>query len=239
MPARADRPAAKEFRTIMHRPPPDRLATVTVGFFASYAHYDFPQTNGWVQRIVAEIEEKHPGISMGDLDTRLGLSGYVQVLIWRGVGLRLGVQHTKGETTTQEPGSGGFGPVRAEVVAETSPVVVSYSLVKEFWLERFWFVLGAGVDQQRWSMDWKFSQPGEDPLEDWEWEGRGTGAHGFLEAGAHFGGLQFLGGMVYRRGVVEMEARKATSTFLVEKPRSYEEDIDNVHFYGGLVVSVF
>jgi hypothetical protein len=222
------------------RPAPDRLATATLGFFASYNHYDFPRTNEWLQRIVQEIEKTRPGMSLGNLETGVGVYGYLQMLIWEGIGFRFGMNYAKDRTTTMEPG--GHGPVRAEVEMETAPFSFSYSVVKEIWIERVCVVAGVGVDQYRWDSSWLFydDEPlPENMLEEWAWRGRGTGGHGFVEVGTRVAGLYILAGSSYHKGVVEMESTDSYSVHLQPKPRLYEEDIANLHFYGGVVFNVF
>jgi|GEM_PF-2516558 len=220
------------------RPYPDRLATLTVGIAASYARFDFPNSNTWLRDIVSEIEKEAPGIVLEDLETGLGVYAYAQMLIWEGFGFRLGILHTKDRTTTMEPG--GHGPVRAEVEARTSPVNLTYSLVREFWLEPVWITVGVGVDQYRWEMDWLFYEDDRNnAMEEWEWKGRGTGGHGFLEIGVSVGGIQVQAGTAYHKGVVDMDVQLPVVTNLAFYPRHFEEDVDNLHFYGGVVFDVF
>jgi len=142
------------------RPRAETLATVTVGFSASYTPYGFPRTDEHINTILNELRKTHPGTDLGEMGSGLGVLGYVQVLIWEGLGLRLSLQHVKAQPPE------GFGVVRGDVDAETSPVNLSYSLVKEIPMYPVRFVVGVGIDQYRWSMDWQFAEIGEDPLEE-------------------------------------------------------------------------
>ncbi len=215
------------------RSPAEPLATISLGLCGSYSPFGFPRTNEHLENIIDEIQKVHPGTDLGDLGGNLGILGYVQVLIWEGVGFRLGLSHVKADPPE------GFGLVRGEVGAETSPVNLSYSLVKEIPLDPVRFVAGIGIDQYRWSMDWEFYEIGEEPLEEHKWEGRGTGAHGFLEVGANIYGLPLLAGVAYHKGVYEMELELPPITQLVRYARRYEEDVSCIHVYGGMTLRVF
>ena len=122
------------------RPRMENLATVTVGFCAAYAPYGFPRTDEHVDIILDELRKTHRGTDLGDLGSGLGVLGYVQVLIWEGIGLRLGLEHVKAEPPE------GFGVVRGDVDAKTSPVILCYSLVKEIQVYPVRIVAGLGVD---------------------------------------------------------------------------------------------
>ncbi len=216
------------------RPPVETLATVTLGLSACYSPYGFPRTNEHLGNIVDEIQKAFPSTRLGDLDSDLGIQGYVQFLIYEGWGARLSLQHVKAHPPAV------FGVVRGDVSAETSPLNLSYSLVREIPLRHFRLVLGAGIDQYRWTMHWEFSEIGEDPIEEYDWEGRGTGAHGFVEAAGTFYGLRLLVGAAYHGGVYEMNLQDLPpTTQLVRYPRRYEEDVRSFQLYGGVTVSIF
>jgi hypothetical protein len=231
------RPAAQpgdESPRRARRPPPERLATVTAGLFASYSPYGFPRTNEWLGEIALNLKPDYPNIEIGDVGSDLGFLGYVQALIWEGLGLRLSFQHVKAESPEA------FGMTRAEAEATTSPVNLFYSVVNEFNVGPLWIVAGAGVDQYRWRMNWLFHEVGGNRLEDYEWQGRGSGGHALVEVGAAVYGVQFLVGTAYHRGVVEMDLETPPSTTqLVRYPRHYEEDVEEIHLYGGVTLIVF
>ncbi|MCK4547244.1 MAG: hypothetical protein KAW17_07360 [Candidatus Eisenbacteria sp.] len=215
--------------------PGQQLATVTIGFSASYAPFDFPRTNESLAGIAANLRKLgYPAASLGDLGSDMAVLGYAQVLIWEGLGFRLSLLHVKAKPPE------GFGSLRAEIDGSSSPVHLSYSAVKEFHIAPVRVVVGAGVDQYRWSMEWNFHEIGEDPLEVWEWEGSGSGGHGFVEVVVPIAGLQFLVGAVYRKGLIDMDAVELPPTTQMSLyPRHYEEDVNTVHLYGGITFNIF
>jgi hypothetical protein len=207
---------------------------VSIGLYAAYAHYDFPKTNDHLTVLVDELRKEYAGSDLGELGSDLGYGGYLQVLIWEGLGFRLGVQRVKAEPPET------FGPIRGEIEAKTSPVGLSYSLIREFQFSPVRLIVGGGVDQYRWSVDWTFYEVGGTALEDWQWEGRGSGGHVLVEVAASPYDIPLFVGAIYHRGVIEMDLEdREPSPRLSMYPRYYEEDVNSFQLYGGVTFTVF